>query len=126
MKFLLRESQSDKLVEFVLNREMPKKFSWWKNIKVIEFKRMNMRPKLVKLDGVLTVDKEWAGNQWLRFNYSKQSSFEDWEHPTVLSEIVSIDEADDIRDEISHILTFILGEESFAPSLNHIEIKLQS
>lgn len=104
---------------------MTKKFDWWKNIKVIEFKRMNMRPKLVKLEGILTVDSEWAGKQWLRFNYTKEPHFGDMEYPTLLSEILSVGEADDVRDEISHILTFTLSESTFVPSLNHIEIKLQ-
>jgi hypothetical protein len=126
MKFLLSENQSDKLVEFVLNREMPQKFSWWKNIKVIEFKRMNMRPRLVMLRGKLTVDEDWAGEQCMKIYDSKIIDFNDEIDPALLSQIVTGDEADDIRDEISHILTFTLGEETFAPSLNHLEIKLQS
>ena len=125
MKFIIKENQFDRFVEVMLNREMPSKFDWWKSIKVIEFKRMNMRPKLIKLEGVLTVDSEWAGNQWLRFNQSKTPSFGDMEHPTLLSEIVSVGEADDVRDTISDVLTYTLGEETYTPSLNHIEIKLQ-
>jgi hypothetical protein len=126
MKFLINEQQNEKIVEFVLNKEMPKKFDWWKGLKVVDFKRMmTLRPKLVKLEGVLTVDSEWAGNQWLRFNHSKEPHFGDMEYPTLLSEIVSVGEADDVRDEISHILTFTLSESTFVPSLNHIEIKLQ-
>ena len=125
MKFIIKENQFDKFVEVMLNREMPSKFDWWKNIKVIEFKRMNMRPRLVKLEGVLTVDSEWAAKQWPRFNRDKEPSFGDIEHPTLLSEIVSVGEADDVRDAISDVLTYTLGEETFTPSLNHIEIKLQ-
>lgn len=125
MKFSITEQQNEKIIEFILNREMTKKFDWWKKIKVIDFKRMNMRPRLVKLEAVLTVDSEWAGNQWLRFNHSKEPHFGDMEYPTLLSEIVSVGEADDIRDEMSHILTFTLSESTFVPSLNHIEIKLQ-
>jgi hypothetical protein len=125
MQFLITEQQNEKIIEFILNREMTKKFDWWKKIKVIDFKRMNMRPRLVKLEAVLTVDSEWAGNQWLRFNQSKEPHFGDIEHPTLLSEILSVGEADDIRDELSHILTFTLSESTFVPSLNHIEIKLQ-
>jgi len=125
MKFIIKENQFDKFVEAILNREMPSKFDWWKSIKVIEFKRMNMRPKLVKLEGVLTVDSEWAAKQWPRFNRDKEPSFGDIEHPTLLSEIVSVGEADDVRDTISDVLTYTLGEETFTPSLNHIEIKLQ-
>jgi hypothetical protein len=125
MKFIINENQFDKFVEVMLNREMPSKFDWWKGIKVIEFKRMNMRPKLIKLEGVLTVDSEWAAKQWPRFNRDKEPSFGDIEHPTLLSEIVSVGEADDVRDAISDILTYTLGEETFTPSLNHIEIKLQ-
>ena len=37
MKFIIKENQFDKFVEVMLNREMPSKFDWWKNIKVIEF-----------------------------------------------------------------------------------------
>jgi hypothetical protein len=125
MKFIIKENQFDRFVEAILNREMPSKFDWWKGIKVIEFKRMNMRPKLIKLEGVLTVDSEWAAKQWPRFNRDKEPSFGDIEHPTLLSEIVSVGEADDVRDAISDILTYTLGEETFTPSLNHIEIKLQ-
>ena len=125
MKFIIKENQFDKFVEAILNREMPSKFDWWKSIKVIEFKRMNMRPKLIKLEGVLTVDSEWAAKQWPRFNRDKEPSFGDIEHPTLLSEIVSVGEADDVRDTISDVLTYTLGEETFTPSLNHIEIKLQ-
>jgi hypothetical protein len=51
MKILLKEEQNTKLVEFILNREMPKKFPWWKKLHVEEFRRMNIRPKLVKLNG---------------------------------------------------------------------------
>lgn len=125
MKFIIKENQFDRFVEAILNREMPSKFDWWKGIKVIEFKRMNMRPKLIKLEGVLTVDSEWAAKQWPRFNRDKEPSFGDIEHPTLLSEIVSVGEADDVRDTISDVLTYTLGEETFTPSLNHIEIKLQ-
>jgi len=125
MKFIIKENQFDRFVEAILNREMPSKFDWWKGIKVIEFKRMNMRPKLVKLEGVLTVDSKWAAKQWPRFNRDKEPSFGDIEHPTLLSEIVSVGEADDVRDAISDVLTYTLGEETFTPSLNHIEIKLQ-
>ena len=126
MKVQITESQSTKIIEKILNREMGKKFPWWKGLKVVDFKRMmTLRPKLVKLEGVLTVDSEWAGNQWLRFNHSKEPHFGDMEYPTLLSEIVSVGEADDVRDEISHILTFTLSESTFVPSLNHIEIKLQ-
>ena len=126
MKFLINEQQNEKIVEFVLNKEMPKKFDWWKGLKVVDFKRMmTLRPKLVKLEGVLTVDSEWAAKQWPRFNRDKEPSFGDIEHPTLLSEIVSVGEADDVRDAISDVLTYTLGEETFTPSLNHIEIKLQ-
>ncbi len=126
MKFLITEQQNEKIVEFVLNKEMPKKFDWWKGLKVVDFKRMmTLRPKLVKLEGVLTVDSEWADKQWPRFNRDKEPSFGDIEHPTLLSEIVSVGEADDVRDAISDVLTYTLGEETFTPSLNHIEIKLQ-
>ena len=125
MKFIIKENQFDKFVEVILNREMPSKFDWWKNIKVIEFKRINMRPSLAKLEGVLTVDSEWAGNQWTRFSRNKEPSFGHIEHPTMLSEIVSISEADNVRDAISDALTYTLGEKTNTPSLNHIEIKLQ-
>lgn len=126
MKFLITEQQNEKIIEFILNREMPKKFDWWKGLKVVDFKRMmTLRPKLVKLEGVLTVDSEWAAKQWPRFNRDKEPHFGDIENPKLLSEILSVGEADDIRDEMSHILTFTLSESTFVPSLNHIEIKLQ-
>lgn len=127
MKFLITEQQNEKIIEFILNKEMPKKFDWWKGLKVVDFKRMmTLRPKIVKIEGVLKVDSEWAGKQWLRFNQSKKPNFGDTEYPTLLSEILSVGEADDIRDEMSHILTFTLSESTFVPSLNHIEIKLQN
>jgi len=125
MKFLINEQQNEKIVEFMINKEMPKKFDWWKGITLESFRRMTLRPKFVIITGNLKVDSEWAGNQWLRFNHSKEPNFSDVEHPTLLSEIVSVGEADDIRDEMSHILTFTLSESTFVPSLNHIEIKLQ-
>ena len=123
MKILLKEEQNTKLVEFILNREMPKKFPWWKKLHVEEFRRMNIRPKLVKLNGILETDSNWAGNQWREYNYTKDSSFDDPDYPTLLSEILSTKEADEIRDEISTILTFALGVDTFAPSLNHIVVK---
>jgi hypothetical protein len=123
MKILLKEEQNTKLVEFILNREMPKKFPWWKKLHVEEFRRMNIRPKLVKLNGILETDSNWAGNQWGKYNYTKDSSFDDPDYPTLLSEILSNKEADEIRDEISTILTFALGVDTFAPSLNHIVVK---
>lgn len=123
MKILLKEEQNTKLVEFILNREMPKKFPWWKKLHVEEFRRMNIRPKLVKLHGILETDSNWAGNQWREYNYIKDSSFDDPDYPTLLSEILSTKEADEIRDEISTILTFALGVDTFAPSLNHIVVK---
>lgn len=125
MKFLITEQQVDKIVESILNKEMPKKFDWWKGLKVVELKRMNMRPKLVMLRGKLTVDEEWAGEQCMKIYDSKIIDFNDEINPALLSQIVTGDEADNIRDEISYILTFITGEDTFAPSLNHIEIKLQ-
>jgi CRISPR/Cas system CSM-associated protein Csm2 small subunit len=125
MKFLITEQQVDKIVESILNKEMPKKFDWWKGLKVVELKRMNMRPKLVMLRGKLTVDEEWAGEQCMKIYDSKIIDFNDEIDPALLSQIVTGDEADNIRDEISYILTFITGEDTFAPSLNHIEIKLQ-
>ena len=125
MKFLITEQQVDKIVESILNKEMPKKFDWWKGLKVVELKRMNMRPKLVMLRGKLTVDEEWAGEQCMKIYDSKIIDFNDEIDPALLSQIVTGDEADNIRDEISYILTFITGEDTFTPSLNHIEIKLQ-
>ena len=125
MKFLITEQQNEKIVESILNKEMPKKFDWWKGLKVVELKRMNMRPKLVMLRGKLTVDEEWAGEQCMKIYDSKIIDFNDEIDPALLSQIVTGDEADNIRDEISYILTFITGEDTFAPSLNHIEIKLQ-
>lgn len=126
MKFLITEQQVDKIVESILNKEMPKKFHWWKGLKVVELKRMSMRPKLVMLRGKLTVDEEWAGEQCMKIYDSKIIDFNDEINPALLSQIVTGDEADNIRDEISYILTFITGEDTFAPSLNHIEIKLQN
>ena len=125
MKFLITEQQNEKIVESILNKEMPKKFDWWKGLKVVELKRMNMRPKLVMLRGKLTVDEEWAGEQCMKIYDSKIIDFNDEIDPALLSQIVTGDEADNIRDEISYILTFITGEDTFTPSLNHIEIKLQ-
>ena len=123
MKILLKEEQNTKLVEFILNREMSKKFPWWKKLHIEEFGRMNIRPRLVKLHGVLETDSDWAGNQWRKYNYTKDSSFNDPDYPTILSEILSSKEADEIRDEISTVLTFALGVDTFAPSLNHIVVK---
>ena len=125
MKFLITEQQNEKIVESILNKEMPKKFDWWKGLKVVELKRMNMRPKLVMLRGKLTVDEEWAGEQCMKIYDSKIIDFNDEIDPALLSQIVTGDEADNIRDEISYILTIITGEYTFTPSLNHIEIKLQ-
>lgn len=125
MKFLITEQQNEKIVESILNKEMPKKFDWWKGLKVVELKRASMRPKLVMLRGKLTVDEEWAGEQCMKIYDSKIIDFNDEIDPALLSQIVTGDEADEIRDKISYILTFITGEDTFTPSLNHIEIKLQ-
>lgn len=126
MKFLISEEQNQKLIESILNREMPKKFDWWKGIELFSLRRMTLRPKLMMFHGKLKVDSEWAGNQCLSLYDYKMLDFNDDTNPVLLSEIVSNNEADKIRETLSDILTFILSESTFVTSLNHIEIELSN
>jgi hypothetical protein len=126
MQFLITEQQTESLVQLVLNKEMPKKFDWWKGIELFSLKRMTLRPKLMMFHGKLKVDSEWAGNQCLSLYDYKMLDFNDETNPVLLSEIVSNNEADKIRETLSDILTFILSESTFVTSLNHIEIELSN
>jgi hypothetical protein len=123
MKIQINESQSIKLFEKILNREMPKNFPWWVKIDLTEIRRMTMRPKLMWVEGVLEVDSEWAHNQWVELKYAKEPFFGDTGYSTLLPEIVSNFLADEIRSEMSTVLTFATGEDAYVPTLSHIEVK---
>jgi hypothetical protein len=123
MKIQINESQSIKLFEKILNREMPKNFHWWVKIDLTEIRRMTMRPKLMWVEGVLEVDSEWVHNQWVELKYAKEPFFGDTGYSTLLPEIVSNFLADEIRSEMSTVLTFATGEDAYVPTLSHIEVK---
>ena len=54
----------------LLNKILKKKYDWFKGIRLDKV-GINEKVDYLYLKGVIFVDEDWGGNQWVEYNYTK-------------------------------------------------------
>lgn len=107
--------------EKILNKSMIK-YDWWKDIEIHSM-YYDIRIKLLKISATISVDLEWAANQWMSLYDTKK--FNENER-LVISEIVNSKLGYELRDDISDIFEFTFGKQVITLSLNSFYLKFVS
>lgn len=118
------QGQWDLIVDFekILNRKMPQKFPWWKEIEVESFSYNGMGQ--ISVYGKLTVDEDWARNQFntlhppsIRFPGVKNVEFID---------LLTTDEWNEIRGYFSKYYFLLSGQNADRITMNRLNILFDS
>ena len=113
-------------IERVMNKIMPKKYSWWKDI-FIDQVDVLQTTKRILFAANLTVDKDWAAKQWNEFHYSKSfpGNFHDYEESEA-SELVSLGDivdsqfAREIEGGLTTLISGVMGDYHPTISIRHV------
>lgn len=105
--------------EKILNKSM-KKYDWWKDIK-IDMLTYDERTKRLNISAVLSVDEEWAAQQWMDLYYTKV--FDPQNH-TLLGDTIDEKLGYSLRDDISNIFEFAFGNTVDSFSLGSTLLKV--
>ena len=103
------EDYSD--IETVINKIIPKNFSWFKEIEINSISYSEFSNTLT-IYGELKVDEEWGAKQWREYyEYKPFPSNNGWEEddPFRLGDITGKGELDDLNDELELILSSVGG-----------------
>jgi hypothetical protein len=73
----LKPKKDNTGVEKRINRVMSKKFPWWKNITIEDF-RFGEENSYLSLYGIVEVDKEWAKERWPYMQIGGKNAYERW------------------------------------------------
>jgi hypothetical protein len=98
-------------IESVINKIIPKSFSWFKEIEINSISYSEFSNTLT-IYGELKVDEEWGAKQWREYYEHKPfPSNNGWEEedPFRLGDITGKGELDDLNDELELILSSVGG-----------------
>ena len=104
-----KEDYSD--IETVINKIIPKSFSWFKKIEIDNISYSEFSNTLT-IYGELKVDEEWGAKQWREYyEYTPFPSNSGWEEedPVRLGDIIGKGELDDLNDELELIVSSVGG-----------------
>lgn len=110
----LKEAKNSKEnfnVETVINKIIPKKFTWFKEIEINHISYDEFFHKIT-IHGKLKVDEKWGEKRWREYHeykpFPSNSGWED-ENPVLLGEIVKKEELNDLNNELELIISSIGG-----------------
>ena len=104
-----KEDYSD--IETVINKIIPKSFSWFKKIEIDNISYSEFSNTLT-IYGELKVDEEWGAKQWRQYyDYKPFPSNSGWEEedPVRLGNIIGKLEIDDLNDQMEVIVSSVGG-----------------
>lgn len=117
-----------KLLEKILNNQMPKKYPWWKHIDIEEvqfhesvnvFGRKNNQTIIIH--GTLYVDSVWVREEWEEYTVSP---FPDYSDNLRLTTIINTGEIDQIFSDIKEYYQIITGIELKKVKDSHLIVRL--
>jgi hypothetical protein len=117
------EDYSD--IETVINKIIPKSFSWFKEIEIDNISYSEFSNTLT-IYGELKVDEEWGAKQWREYyEYKPFPSNSGWEEedPVRLGDIVGKGELDDLNDQMEVIVSSV-GNYSIIDTIRLGQLKL--
>jgi hypothetical protein len=118
-----KEDYSD--IETVINKIIPKSFSWFKKIEIDNISYSEFSNTLT-IYGELKVDEEWGAKQWRQYyDYTPFPSNSGWEgmDPARLGDIVGKGELDDLNDQMEVIVSSV-GNYSTIDTIRLGQLKL--
>jgi len=118
-----KEDYSD--IETVINKIIPKSFSWFKEIEIDNISYSEFSNTLT-IYGELKVDEEWGAKQWREYyEYKPFPSNSGWEKedPVRLGDIIGKGELDDLNDELELIVSSV-GNYSIIDTMRLGQLKL--
>ena len=118
-----QEDYSD--IETVINKIIPKSFSWFKKIEIDNISYSEFSNTLT-IYGELKVDEEWGAKQWREYyEYKPFPSNSGWEEedPVRLGDIIGKGELDDLNDELELIVSSV-GNYSIIDTMRLGQLKL--
>jgi len=101
------EDYSD--IETVINKIIPKSFSWFKKIEINNISYSEFSNTLT-IYGELKVDEEWGAKHWRQYyEYKDFPSNSGWEEedPVRLGDIIGKEELDDLNDQMEVIVSSV-------------------
>jgi hypothetical protein len=117
------EDYSD--IETVINKIIPKNFSWFKEIEIDNISYSEFSNTLT-IYGELKVDEEWGAKQWRQYyDYKPFPSNSGWEEedPVRLGDIIGKLEIDDLNDQMEVIVSAV-GNYSTIDTIRLGQLKL--
>jgi hypothetical protein len=125
----LKESKSSKEdysdIETVINKIIPKSFSWFKKIEIDNIWYAEFSNTLT-IYGELKVDEEWGAKQWRQYyDFKPFPSNSGWEEedPVRLGDIIGKLEIDDLNDQMEVIVSSV-GNYSTIDTIRLGQLKL--
>jgi hypothetical protein len=118
-----KEDYSD--IETVINKIIPKNFSWFKEIEIDNISYSEFSNTLT-IYGELKVDEEWGAKQWRQYyEYKPFPSNSGWEEedPVRLGDIIGKLEIDDLNDQMEVIVSSV-GNYSTIDTIRLGQLKL--
>jgi len=118
-----KEDYSD--IETVINKIIPKSFSWFKEIEIDKISYAEFSNTLT-IYGELKVDEEWGAKQWRRYyDYKPFPSNSGWEEedPVRLGDIIGKGEIDDLND-LMEVIVSSVGNYSTIDTIRLGQLKL--
>jgi len=117
-----KEDYSD--IETVINKIIPKNFSWFKEIEIDNISYSEFSNTLT-IYGELKVDEEWGAKQWRQYYYYTFPSNSGWEKedPVRLGNIIGKLEIDDLNDQMEVIVSAV-GNYSTIDTIRLGQLKL--
>ena len=118
-----KEDYSD--IETVINKIIPKSFSWFKEIEINNISYSEFSNTLT-IYGELKVDEEWGAKQWRQYyEYKPFPSNSGWEEedPVRLGDIIGKGEIDDLNDQMEVIVSSV-GNYSTIDTIRLGQLKL--
>jgi hypothetical protein len=118
-----KEDYSD--IETVINKIIPKSFSWFKEIEIDNISYSEFSNTLT-IYGELKVDEEWGAKQWRQYyDYTPFPSNSGWEEesPVRLGDIIGKLEIDDLNDQMEVIVSSV-GNYSTIDTIRLGQLKL--
>ena len=112
-------------IESAINKIIPKKFPWFKEIEINNISYSELSHTLT-IYGKLTVDEEWGEEQWREYyDYKPFPSNSGWEEedPVRLGDIIGKGELDDLNDELEIIVSTV-GNYSIINTIRLGQLKL--
>ena len=106
-KLLTMFDEELKSLNLVLNRVLKKKYDWFDKINIVFYEKKNNG--VPKMNGVIYVDEEWYYKMWREYHYSTNPVNPNVEDVSI-GDIIGGKIANDLRDDIVKLLSFVFGE----------------